>query len=351
MVGISILASTTYFLISPLSDAQSELLARTKPTVFDVLIAFFGGMAGIVAASRRENKITVISGVAIATALMPPLCTAGYGLGTGQLNYFFGAFYLFFINSFFIALATFLMVRYLHFPVKEYVDMVKRKAQRRTITIFSVIVIVPSIFFAWNMVNETRFNSQVIKYLQDVQASEVMSGNEIINSNRIYTKNERAVTISIIGNQLEEDQIEFLEKKLLSYGLTNTKLIVRQTSGSIGLGAQAGVLSGLLDKKDEAIRQKDSLINKLNERIQNRDLQRVDQNQLAQELVIQYPEIGHFSVAKSVYTNTRTLQSDTLTTVMVEYVAEINPEKVKTLQEWLKVRLNSNHIRIVEAPK
>ena len=117
MVLISLVASTFYFLISPLGDAQSELLARTRPTIFDVFIAFFGGLAGIVAISRKSQSITVISGVAIATALMPPLCTAGFGLATLQLKYFFGAFYLFFLNSFFIALATFLTVKYLRYPL------------------------------------------------------------------------------------------------------------------------------------------------------------------------------------------------------------------------------------------
>ena len=129
MVIVSLIASSTYFLLTPLSDAQSELLARTKPTIFDVLIAFFGGLAGIIASSRKQEKVTVVAGVAIATALMPPLCTAGYGIGTGQFIYFFGAFYLFFINSFFIALATFIMVRYLKFPQKQYVNLVKEKRE------------------------------------------------------------------------------------------------------------------------------------------------------------------------------------------------------------------------------
>ena len=143
MVVISLLASSSYFLLTPLSDAQSELLARTTPTIFDVLIAFFGGFAGIVAISRKDQPFTVISGVAIATALMPPLCTAGYGIGTGQMHFFFGAFYLFFINSFFIALATFIMVRYLHFPQKKYLDASRRKFVKRTIYLFSFIVLVP----------------------------------------------------------------------------------------------------------------------------------------------------------------------------------------------------------------
>ena len=116
MVFISIVASKLYFLLSPISNARSALLARTQPTIFDVFIAFFGGLAGIVATSRKSQSITVISGVAIATALMPPLCTAGYGIATGQIWYFLGASYLFFINSFFIALATFITVRLLGFP-------------------------------------------------------------------------------------------------------------------------------------------------------------------------------------------------------------------------------------------
>ena len=118
MVLVSILTSTLYFVVSPLSGAQSELLARTVPTTYDVLIAFFGGLAGIVAQSRRDRTSTVIPGVAIATALMPPLCTAGYGLATLQLNYFLGAFYLFFINTVFIAIATFVVVRFLKYRKK-----------------------------------------------------------------------------------------------------------------------------------------------------------------------------------------------------------------------------------------
>lgn len=139
MVGISLTASTAYFLVSPLSDAQSELLARTTPTIFDVFIAFFGGLAGIVASSRKGGKFTVVAGVAIATALMPPLCTTGYGLATGQFNFFFGAFYLFLINSFFIALATFLMVRYLRFPKKIFMDPKRERRVKQSIMFFSIL--------------------------------------------------------------------------------------------------------------------------------------------------------------------------------------------------------------------
>jgi uncharacterized membrane protein len=116
-----------------------------NPTIFDVLIAFFGGLQELSLFQERP-PFTVISGVAIANSLMPPLCTAGYGIGTGQMNFFFGAFYLFFINSFFIALATFIMVRYLHFPQKKYLDPTRRKFVKRTIYLFSIFVLVPSIY-------------------------------------------------------------------------------------------------------------------------------------------------------------------------------------------------------------
>lgn len=117
--GVALTTSTLFFLLSPLNDAHSEILARTSPTIYDVLIAFFGGFAGIVATSSKQ-KGNVIPGVAIATALMPPLCTAGYGLATLQLQFFYGAFYLFIINTVFIALATFIIVRLLHFPYKHF---------------------------------------------------------------------------------------------------------------------------------------------------------------------------------------------------------------------------------------
>ncbi|MEM8908386.1 MAG: TIGR00341 family protein, partial [Bacteroidota bacterium] len=139
-VVISVLTSAFYFWISPLNDAQSELLARTSPTLWDVLIGLFGGLAGIVAGSRKE-KSNAIPGVAIATALMPPLCTAGFGLATAQWNYFFGAFYLFFINSVFISFSTYLIVRLLKYKPKEFVDEQRERQMKRYIYLFVLLTI------------------------------------------------------------------------------------------------------------------------------------------------------------------------------------------------------------------
>ncbi|MDY5194060.1 MAG: TIGR00341 family protein, partial [Candidatus Aphodosoma sp.] len=207
MVVISLLASSLYFLVTPLSEAQSELLARTNPTIFDVFIALFGGLAGILAQSRKQEKITIVSGVAIATALMPPLCTAGYGIGTGQLRYFFGAFYLFFINSFFIALATFLMVRYLKFPKKKFINPVKEKRVKRYIFVFSVIVLVPSIFLAVDVIKQASFNSSAIQYVNDISKNVVMDGVHIVSSNKVYNKKGSEIQLSLVGKSLTNEQV------------------------------------------------------------------------------------------------------------------------------------------------
>lgn len=348
MVVISLVASTTYFLVSPLSDAQSELLARTTPTIFDVLIAFFGGMAGIVAASRKEGKITIISGVAIATALMPPLCTAGFGLATGQFQYFFGAFYLFFINSFFIAVATFLMVRYLHFPVREIVDPIKRRVQRRNISIFALVVIVPSIYIAWNVIGETRFNSQAIKYVNAIQKEEMFDNVEIINSKREYSKKNKLIQISLVGTPLNANQIDRLEKRLVEFGLENTQLKVRQTSGVLDLGTQAGVISNLLETRDRQLAQRDSTIAKLEQRITQKLVDNSQLSQLSKELAVQYPKIKTFTLSNSVLYQPSTNKTDTTTIFYVEWTEKEDAQRLQQLEEWIKVKTNSQKVKIVE---
>ena len=157
MVLISILASTVFYLISPLQlEQQTELLARTNPTLYDVLIALFGGFAGILETSRKEKGGTVLPGVAIATALMPPLCTVGYGIAHLELKFIIGAFYLFLINSVFISLATVVTVKYLHFPMVAG-DEARRRHSARWSAVTLVILIVPSVLSAIQMIQDNNF--------------------------------------------------------------------------------------------------------------------------------------------------------------------------------------------------
>ncbi len=184
---VSVLTSTIYFLLTPFSEAQSELLARTTPTIYDVLIAFFGGLAGIVASSTK-SKGNVIPGVAIATALMPPLCTAGYGLASGQFYYFLGAFYLFFINTVFISLATFLVVRLLKFPKKVFLDKQQETRVTRYIGIIVFFTIIPSLFLSYNLIRSSYFNQQATKFITQELT---FTNAQIINKTIIDTRDKK----------------------------------------------------------------------------------------------------------------------------------------------------------------
>jgi len=349
MVLISLTASTAYFFISPLNDAQSELLARTSPTIYDVFIAVFGGFAGIVASSRKEGKITIISGVAIATALMPPLCTAGFGLATGQFSFFLGAFYLFFINSFFIALATFIMVRYMQFPMKQYLEASRQKMVKRSITAFSIIVIVPSVFVAWNMITETRFSSKAIHYVQDIQKEAIFDEIEIINVQRNYSRKEKKIALSLVGKTLEQNQIDHLQKKLYDYGLADTKLSIKQTSGTLDVNMQASVLNKLLDRKDEQLQSKEETIMELNNELKKIKIPDIDNLQIAREIAAAYPNVKRFSVSKqAVYTDVLTGTLDTVPTLLIEWKNPNDTINDNKLIEWLKVRLSMETLKVID---
>ena len=162
----SLLASAIYFSLSPLSEAHSELLARTTPSIWDVGIALFGGLAGIVGVTRKE-KSNVLPGVAIATALMPPLCTAGYGIATLQPGFFLGAFYLFFINSVFIAAATVMMTRLMHLPTASHVDAATRTRARRWIALVVTATLVPSVVLARQLVQAEVFQARAQRFLSE----------------------------------------------------------------------------------------------------------------------------------------------------------------------------------------
>lgn len=349
MIVISLVASSFYFLISPLSDAQSELLARTKPTIYDVFIAFFGGLAGILAASRKQEKVTVVSGVAIATALMPPLCTAGYGLGTGQFIYFFGAFYLFFINAFFIALATYLMVRYLHFPRKTFLDQATELKVRRSIAVFTIVVLVPSVFIAINVVRETSFDNNAIKYVNDIQNNPVMQNVQIISQKRTFSSKGNEITISLVGEPLTSEQVAVLQKRMEEMGLKNTKLTIRQAGGaSLDVGTQAKMLQEFIEDKDRTIEQKDSLIRDLRQQIRlEQQRAQVTAEQLAHELSVLYPHIHDISMAEAVKFNVQSNMTDTIPTLNINWIQQPTSDEYQHLSNWLKVRLKTNKLDII----
>ena len=346
MVMISLVASTAYFLLSPLGDAQSELLARTRPTIFDVLIAFFGGAAGIVATSRKSQPFTVISGVAIATALMPPLCTAGYGLATAQFRYFFGAFYLFFINSFFIALATFLIVKYLHFPQKKYLDPSKAKMVKRYISIFSIIVIIPSVIIALHVVQESSFNASANRFINEIQESPYFEHSQLIHSKKEYNFKQQTITLSVVGKEITPDEIAYMQTLLhKQYGLDHATLVIKQSEQFYSVNENE-VIGSILEKKDKQIEEAQQRIKKLESDLAKIDAHNQVTKQVAKEIAVQYPSINSFAVVNMVYTNTKTLKTDTIPTLFIESSQKLSPEQEQNLLKWLRVRLDQPKLRM-----
>ncbi len=349
MVVISLLASSLYFLISPLSDAQSELLARTNPTIYDVFIAFFGGAAGIVALSRKNPPIAVISGVAIATALMPPLCTAGYGLATLQFRYFFGALYLFFINSFFIALSTFLVTRYLNFPMTRYLDVKRMKTVKRIITIFTIIVIIPSVIAAVNMIRETAFQAQAKKFITEIQDETCFNNRQIVSSDRSFNRTEPVITISLVGAPLSTMEISDLQQTMRTdYGLKNAKLVVKQTGETIDLAAQNEIIENIIDKKDKVIQSMDSTIESLKSQVSMLESNKSLSEQLGKELYVQYPDLDQFALDEIYYYTPHTAKSEFVPTIFLKWKdGKAHPQAEANIVKWLKIRLEVEELKVI----
>ncbi|MFI3296195.1 MAG: TIGR00341 family protein [bacterium] len=350
MITISLIASTSYFFLSPLSDAQSEILSRTTPTIFDVFIAFSGGLAGILASSRRQEKVTVISGVAIATALMPPLCTAGYGLATGQFSYFFGAFYLFFINSVFIALATFIMVRYMKFPRKKYLDPKREKRVSQMIIAFAIVVLLPSVFMAINVVRETSFNEMARRYVADVENSKMMEDVQVINKTRTYSRKGSEIVLSIVGKELTTEQIELIQERMDYFGLpVDTKLTIRQAAGAtLDINTQATMLQGFIENKDKQIIQKDSIIYALRDSLDyEKKRSDITSVKLAAEVRVLYPNIGEITMSNAVKVNLISNIADTVPTINIKWTELPTSQESKNLERWLKVRIGSRKLDVI----
>ncbi len=242
-VLICIVTSTLYFVISPISTTSSELLARTSPTIWDVIIAICGGIAGAIGSTRKE-KTNVIPGVAIATALMPPLCTAGYGIAAGNLKFFLGAFYLFFINCFFIALSTFMVILIL-IPEKRNINEKAKKKITSSMIFISVIVIIPSIFIAWKIVADTVTTSKYNNYINN----EFEFDNTQIVQSSIDT-DEKIISVALIGSVISDDVIDMLETKLDNYNLSDYTLNITQTAVSEGITSEQ--LQAIIDSQIDA---------------------------------------------------------------------------------------------------
>lgn len=341
----SVTTATIYFSFTPLDEVQSELLARTSPTIYDVFIALVGGLAGIVALSTKE-KGNVIPGVAIATALMPPLCTAGFGLATGNLLYFLGAFYLYFINSVFISLATFIGVRVMHFQRKEFVDKAREKMVKNYIIGIALATMCPAIYLTYNIVRETFYQSAANRFITaELQFPE----SQILSRDISYDKRE--IKVVLVGKEIPEDQIVAVREKLSTYHLEKTKLTVFQGVGNNGLTDISNIKSLVMEdfykNSEQQLLTQRAELDSLRQTLASFSGSNWVNEKMGQEMKVLFPEIKTLSVSKSLQLAVDSAQIDTLTFAIVSCRKHPSEQEEKKIVEWLKARTATDKLRLI----
>jgi uncharacterized hydrophobic protein (TIGR00271 family) len=327
---VSLTVSSIYFYISPFKDVQSELLARTSPNIYDVMIAFFGGLVGIIAITRVE-KGNPIPGVAIATALMPPLCTAGFGLATSNFSYFFGAFYLYIINCFFICIATFFVVKYLKYP-SVIIDSKYEKRIRYGITALILVMIVPSFYLAYNLFNEKQFIRTAEQFIQKEFDNK---GYTIIYKKINYNTNPKSIDVAFLEKKFNPEEIASYNKMLISNGLSNTKFNVRQSTSDV----KSEILNEI-NKNNINLSEKDIAVSKLRKEL---DEYKISDSTLVQEIKAIYPTISNVSYGKvEEYPKT---DSAKLRFVLI-YSGKT--EDKAQFKNWLEIRLREKDVKLIE---
>ena len=331
---ISIATSFLYFWVTPLQEASSEILSRTSPSIWDVFIAGLGGLAGIVATSRQE-KSNAIPGVAIATALMPPLCTAGYGLASGNIYFFLGALYLYFINSVFICVSTYLIVRFLKFPKKEFEDKAYEKKVRRYILIIVLVTTAPSIYLGYRIVDQSIFESNAQKFIQKELS---FKNTQVISKNFKYSSSKgNEIELLLLGAELTPLQIDSLKKKMPFYQLDHTKLDIRQ-----GLNAKneidlSQIKASIMETVNANAQAKNVGYTKLNMPIP----------EIGGEMKSLYPQLRQYSISHVEVNDVDSNRKDTLTLVVASFKEAVRTPERQRLQLWLKNRLKVDSVRLL----
>ncbi len=333
-VVASLFASTFYFALTPVSTAHSELLARTSPTIYDVLIALFGGLAGIVAISSKL-KGNVIPGVAIATALMPPLCTAGYGLGTGQFNFFFGAFYLFTINTVFIAISSVVISQVLRFPIRTIVDEAQKTKVNRIISAIITVTLIPSIYFGYGLVKNEQFQQNAERFTKNVS---IVEGNYLLKSEINPAK--KSIALVYGGNSLTEEHKQSIRDKRVDFSIEDAELNIMQGfsfSEALGRTTEIDNLKGEINKLRAALSEKEKQIDSVAAR-------RRFGGTLLTEAKALYPQIYSCGYSETIEFNATGEQEKI---IVVRFTSKgkvlYNSDKAK-IKRWLASRLGTERV-------
>lgn len=340
----SVITATLYFSFTPLNEVQSELLARTSPTIYDVFIALFGGMAGIVALSTKE-KGNVIPGVAIATALMPPLCTAGFGLATGNLLYFLGAFYLYFINSVFISLATVIGVRVMHFQLKAFVDKEREKMVKRYIVLIALGTMVPAVYLTYGIVKETFYQSAANHFI-----SKEMDFPETQVLDRKISYDTKEIRVVLIGKEVPEDRIVEARSKLKDYKLNNTKLVVFQgvnNSTADISNIRSMVMEDFYKNSEKELASQKQKIDSLEKIVQLHKETGMADMKIASEMKVLFPAVNTLAMTQTLKLNIEAVQTDTVTYVILGCEKSPSATEKKKMAEWLKTRTGAKKLKLI----
>jgi uncharacterized hydrophobic protein (TIGR00271 family) len=358
MIVLSLLTAFLFFWLFPLSEETSELLGRTRPDIRDVLIAFFGGLALIIARTKKGTIASVIFGVAIATALMPPLCTAGYGLAEGNFQYFGGAMYLFTINTIFIALATFLVLKILRFPMLKYANSKKRKRIAQLASLIAVLVMVPAVWTFLNVLTESKYQRDYKNFIK----------NEIESNPNLWLQRENmdmdARTISLYFNgELAEATITDLENELKDYeniqsfdlkisgnkNRSSDKIIELYDKATIDLEQKDYIITGLREEIETLKNNIVSLNNQLEDKTKNTKI--VLYSSVKKDAKIRFSDLEYFGYAKMLESSDF-IKVDTVTVVSLKWNSKLNDSLVKVkeneIKTWLEDKLNEERILILK---
>lgn len=351
---ISVGTSALYFAITPLHEAQSELLARTYPTLYDVLIAFFGGLAGIVAGSRSQ-KSNAIPGVAIATALMPPLCTAGYGLANLNWYYFLGALFLFLINSVFISLSTFMIVRFLKYPRKQFDDPKTEKQVGILITSLVLITVVPSSFLAYFLVQESLFKQNARIFIEkEFKFKET----QVITKEAHYSRDGNSINLTLYGKSIAPDLLEKIKSSMENYGLKECELIINQGYSpdpdqqnkafeEYTRTVRTGIIEDLYRKNEEILKTKDERISFLENELVKMQTEAYPIEDITAELNVQYSGIQSLVIKDAELFRAGDNSIDTVCFALLSLKKKPTSTQKKKIEEWLKVRTKNDRLELI----
>ena len=344
--AFSVTTATVFFLFTPIAEAQSELLARTSPTIYDVFIALFGGLAGVVALSTKE-KGNVIPGVAIATALMPPLCTAGYGLASGNLIYFLGAFYLYFINSVFISLATFIGVRLMHFQRKEFVDKNREKKVRKYIVLIVILTMCPAIYLTMGIIRSTFFEAAANRFVSE-QLN--FDNTQVLNKKIHYEGDSCEIRVVLIGPEVPEASIAIARSKMKDYKLDNTKLIVLQGMNNEAVdisSIRAMVMEDFYKNSEQRLVEQKQKIATLEQNLERYKTFDELGKKIIPELKVLYPSVKTVSISHAIELAVDSVRVDTVTLAVLKFGKHPGAHEKEKIAEWLKARTGAKQLRLI----